>query len=151
MHLADNYGSLVMKCIDIRELHIHDVFIRSRKAWVVNNKDFCFFSFFSIITILYRIESDLWLNTKGLIPGRRLARRLFWWILYRSFLTDGLRHGQKWDIFIQHKSIINRTCCIHITMPHLRESWLQITSAIVPEKSLDKTTVVELCCLEIVS
>ena len=148
MHLADNYGSLVMKCIDIRELHLHDVLIRSRKAWVVNNKDFCFFSFFSIITILYRIESDLWLNTKGLIPGRRLARRLFWWSLYRSFLTDGLGHGQKWDIFIQHKSIINQTSVSNTTVPHLRESWMQSTSASVLYILLDNTEVVELCCLE---
>ena len=35
-------------------------------------------------------------------------------------------------------------------LPHLRELWLQSTSASILDKFLGKTKVVELCCLEIV-
>ena len=36
-------------------------------------------------------------------------------------------------------------------LPHLRELWLQSTSASILDKFLGKTKVVELCCLEIVN
>ena len=40
---------------------------------------------------------------------------------------------QKGAVLIQHNSIINRTSGSDITLPHLRESCLQITSASVQD------------------
>ena len=97
------------------------------------------------------MEADFWIKPKCLILGRRLAQRLGLWSLDRDFFTDGLGHGQKLYVFIQYKLIINRKSGSNITMPHLRESWMQSTSASILDNVLDKTKVVELCCLEIVS
>ena len=142
---------LIIKHIYIGELPLHEVLIRILKAWVVNDKDLCFFSFFILIDLLYSIELDFWINPKGFISRRRLAQRIGGLSLDIDFLTDGLGHGQKWDVFIQHKLIINRTSGSNITIPHLRESWLKRTSASFLDKSLDKTKVSEMCCLEMVS
>ena len=48
-------------------------------AWLVlgfnrGDKDFCLFSFFSLIAVFYFIEADRWLKPQVFIPGRRLAQ-----------------------------------------------------------------------------
>ena len=54
-------------------------------------------------------------------------------------------------IFIQHKSIFNRTSGINITMPNLGKLWLKSTSSSVLDKYVDFTKDIKLCCHEIVS
>ena len=58
--------------IDVRELPLYEVLLRCG----VDNKDFCFFYFFSIITVLYSIEVDHWLKPKGFIPMESLELRI---------------------------------------------------------------------------
>ena len=126
----------MIKHTDIRKLPLDDFLLRCRKAWSINDKNFCFLYFFSLISIFYIIGADIWINSKGFIPRRRISRRLGYWSLDKAFLNDGLWHVQKGDFFIEHKSIINRTSGSNITMPHLRYLCLQITSAIVQDWSI---------------
>ena len=42
----------------------------------MDDKDFCFFYFFNLINVLYRIEADHWLNPKVLSPDRGLPEGL---------------------------------------------------------------------------
>ena len=67
-HRADHVGSLMIECIDLGELHFNKFLLSFRKAWVVYDKDLCFFSFLGLITIFYSIEADTWLDPKGFYP-----------------------------------------------------------------------------------
>ena len=51
----------------------------------------------------------------------------------------------------QHKSISNQKSVSNITMPYLRQLWLQSTSSNVLDKLLDQAKVDKLCCCDIVS
>ena len=52
--------------INIGELPIYTGFLRLREAFIVSDKDFCFLSFLSLITIFYFIEAYFWINPKVL-------------------------------------------------------------------------------------
>ena len=54
-------------------------FVLMTLVWVVDDKDFYFFSFLGYITILYIIEADIWINTKGFIPWWKLVVRVGCW------------------------------------------------------------------------
>ena len=73
-------------------------------------------------------------------PGVHTIDLVFLRFVYRYTLSD---------ILIMFVSAV----CTHngLHLPHLRESWLKSTSVSVLDKSLDKTKVSEMCCLEIVS
>ena len=82
----------------------------------MNDKDLCFFYFLGPIDVLYFIESDIWINPKGFIPGRRLAIRLGFQFL-SQFQTDGILH-----LIFQRKLIFNWTSVSNISMPYLRKA-----------------------------
>ena len=83
-----------------------------------------------------------------LSPSSFSLKRISGSCLRCSFLRGGFPLGlsieslddlilKVFAILFQHKSILNRTSGINITMPQLSKSWLQITSASVLEILLD--------------
>ena len=67
---------LMIERINVRELTLDVVLLSLRKAFFLNNKYFCIFSFLIIITIFQFIGPDIWIKPKGFIPRRSLAQRL---------------------------------------------------------------------------
>ena len=137
-------------------LTLNTVFLRYCEVWVMNDKDFWFFSFFGIITIFHSIEANRWLKPQCLSPGGGLPEGLHE-VFPEGFpkgfpkgLPEGLADEAFTQIFLlmvfamvrnfwlfQHKLIINRTSSSNITILYLRRLWLQITSVSVLDKYLD--------------
>ena len=88
LRITDHCRSLMTKHIYVRELNLDKVLLTCRKAFIVNDKDFCIFSFLSIIIVLYFIEANSCINTKGFIPRRMLYQRLVYWGLRWIYLTN---------------------------------------------------------------
>ena len=59
----------MMERVYVRGLPLYEILLRCLKAWVVDEKEFCFFSIFSLIPVFYSIEADLWIKPKGLSTG----------------------------------------------------------------------------------
>ena len=60
---------------------------------------FYFFSLFSLITVIYSTEADLWLNPNKFIPDRGLRKSLGCWSLCLIYLTNGLCHFRVFQFF----------------------------------------------------
>ena len=52
-------------------------FLRSRKDFIMSDRDSWFFSFWNLITDFYFIKVVWWLKTKGLPPGGGLSKGLY--------------------------------------------------------------------------
>ena len=147
-HCADHNRFLIIKRINIWEIPFNAVFLRCCKAWVVYDKYFWWLSFLGVITVFYFIETDTYIKPKGFIYGWRLSVRIECCGLTVSII---MVLAVFILIFIQHKSIFNRTSRINITMPNLGKLWLKSTSSSVLEKYVDFNKDIKLCCHEIVS
>ena len=66
----------MIKHISVKKFPLYEVFLRLRKAWVVDDKDFWFFLFFSLIIVFYIIDEGHWLKPKSLSLGRYLPEGL---------------------------------------------------------------------------
>ena len=100
-------------------------FITSRQYLVVNDKDFCFLSFFSIIIIFYRIEAGSWFKPNSLSPGGGFLLCL----TVEALTVFRLALFSIFSLF-QRKFIFNWISGSSITTPHLIKSWYIYTSAI---------------------
>ena len=114
-------------------------FLSCCEAFIMHDNNFCSFFFLVIISILYFIEADIWINHKRFIPRQRLAWIIGWklgclslWCISCTNLPYHFRFKK-----IQHKSIFDWTNGGDITVTHFREWWLQSTSKSTPEKSVD--------------
>ena len=90
-HCGDHGRSLMIKHIDIWEFPFNNILLRCCAAWVMNYKNLCFLSFLSIITILYSIDTYIWINNNGFILTQRMFLRIGWWGL-NCFHTNGPFH-----------------------------------------------------------
>ena len=82
----------------------------------MNDKDFCFLSFLVNATVLCFTEVDICLNTKGFIPGRRLAVILVCLVLI-IYQTDFPCH-----LILKHKLILDRKIVSKFTILDLIKS-----------------------------
>ena len=58
--------------VDKQELIFYKVFLICHEDFIMHDNYFSFLLSLSITTIIYIIESDIWLNPKGFIPRQRL-------------------------------------------------------------------------------
>ena len=102
----------MIKTIYALEFPLYKVIIIFRKDWVVIEKDFMFFSLFSIITIFYFLEVYCWINIKCFISGRRLAYNILGCWGLGIFLTSGICHifiTSQWSIWRVELNLLCRT------------------------------------------
>ena len=55
VYCAYHCSFLMIKCINIRELPLDEFFLSFRKAFLLNDKDLCIFTFLGLITVFYFI------------------------------------------------------------------------------------------------